>query len=204
MLLMFLSQLTLNLAAAAVRRDLASAYETHRTLVRLVAVDADSAPGRLLWRQERAESGEPPQLLVQTEIEPLLANLPDGYVADAATKSWEPSVAAGTLLQLRVRACPEVTRDGKRRPLRGIEEQIAWMQRQAAVNLGLEVLQCGVTGTGEIHSSRRAGGQIIATAAQFEGVVRVADPDQLAAGIRSGIGHSKLLGLGLVSIARVQ
>lgn len=203
---MFLSRLTLNLASAAARRDMADAYEAHRTLTRTVADGPEATPGRILWRHERAESGEAPVLLLQSEEEPVMERLPEGYLLDAATRSWEPTVAAGTLLSLRVRANPSVKREGKRRPLRRLEEQLAWMHRQATVHLGVEVVQLGVTGTGEIRSHARRGGgaPLVATAAQFEGVVRVADPDQLAAGIRMGIGHTRLLGLGLVSIALVR
>jgi CRISPR system Cascade subunit CasE len=203
---MFLSRLTLNLASPAARRDMADAYEAHRTLTRTVADGPEATPGRILWRQERSESGEPPVLLMQSEEEPVMERLPEGYLLDSATRSWEPAVAAGTLLSLRVRANPTVTKNGKRTPLRRLEDQLAWMNRQAVIHLGVEVVQMGITGAGEIRSHARRGGgaPLVATAAQFEGVVRVADPDQLAAGIRTGIGHTRLLGLGLVSIARVQ
>lgn len=201
---MYLSRLTFNLASAAARRDLSDAYETHRTLTRLVSEGPEAQPTKFLWRQERADSGEAPILLMQSEVKPQFENLPDGYVLDATTKEWNPVVPEGMLLTFRVRANPCVKRNGKRVALRRLEEQLDWMQRQATVNLGLELVQCGVTGTGEIRSTRRAGSQIVATAAQFEGVARAADPERLAAGIRMGIGHTRLLGLGLVSIARVR
>ena len=200
---MYLSRLTFDLASAAARRDLSDAYETHRTLTRAVSDGPDAEPGRFLWRQERSESGEAPIVLMQSEVEPQFARLPEGYLLDAATKEWEPVVAEGLLLTFLVRANPSVKKDGKRHPLRRLEEQLAWMQRQAAVHLGLELVQCGVTGSGEIRSRRRAGAQIVATAVQFEGVARAADPERLATGIRTGIGHSRLLGLGMVSIARL-
>jgi CRISPR system Cascade subunit CasE len=201
---MYLSRLTFNLASAAARRDLSDAYETHRTLTRLVSEGPEAQPSKFLWRQERAESGESPIVLMQSEVEPQFDNLPDGYLLDAATKEWNPVVPEGMLLTFRVRANPSVKRDGRRLQIRRIEEQLAWMQRQAVVHLGLALIQCGVTGSGEIRSTRRAGGQIAATAAQFEGVASAADPERLAAGIRMGIGHTRLLGLGLVSIARVR
>ena len=94
-------------------------------------------------------------------------------------------------------------REGKRRPLRTTEEQVAWMQRQAVNNLGLNPISIGVTGSGVIRARRRQAGTIVALAAQFEGVVRAIDPAQLAAGIQRGVGHSKLLGLGMVSIKRL-
>jgi len=201
---MYLSRLTFDLASAAARRDLSDAYETHRTLTRLVCDGPDAEPGKFLWRQEQAESGDAPIVLMQSEVEPQFDRLPEGYLLQAATKEWEPVIPEGTLLTFRVRANPSVKREGKRVALRRIEEQLAWMQRQTSVNLGLELVQCGVTGTGEIRSTRRSGGQIVATAAQFEGVARATDPERLAAGIRMGIGHTRLLGLGLVSIARVR
>ena len=200
---MFLSRLTLNLASNEVRRDIVDAYETHRTLTRSVADAPESVPGRYLWRQERAESGEAPVILMQSEVEPVFSRLPEGYLSEALTRDWNPVVANGAVLQLLVRACPEAKREGKRRPLRTTEEQVAWMQRQAVNNLGLDPISIGVTGSGVIRARRRQAGTIVALAAQFEGVVRVIDPGQLAAGIQRGVGHSKLLGLGMVSIKRL-
>lgn len=37
--------------------------------------------------------------------------------------------------------------------------------------------------------------------AQFDGQADIADPDALTAGGCSGIGHARMLGLGLVSVA---
>lgn len=37
--------------------------------------------------------------------------------------------------------------------------------------------------------------------AQFDGQAVIADPDALAAGVRSGNRHARMLGLGLVSMA---
>jgi hypothetical protein len=38
-------------------------------------------------------------------------------------------------------------------------------------------------------------------AAQFDGQAVITDPEALAAGVRAGIGHARMLGLGLVSVA---
>lgn len=40
-----------------------------------------------------------------------------------------------------------------------------------------------------------------AATAQFDRLAVIADPDSLAAGVRSGNGHTRMLGLGLVSVA---
>jgi hypothetical protein len=40
-----------------------------------------------------------------------------------------------------------------------------------------------------------------AATAQFDGQAVIADPDSLAAGVRSGNGHARMLGLGLVPVA---
>src|SRR5690606_37796715 len=61
-----LSRLVMNLGSSAARRDLANAYEMHSTLMRLV----DAGAGRPLWRLELGRDGRPPELLIQTDVEP--------------------------------------------------------------------------------------------------------------------------------------
>ena len=55
---MYLSKLTLDPRHLGARRDLADAYEMHRTLARAFAPDESSAPARFLWRLEPPRSGE--------------------------------------------------------------------------------------------------------------------------------------------------
>ncbi len=56
---MYLSRLQLNPAHPQARRDLASAYELHRSLARAFAPGETSPPKRFLWRREADRSGMP-------------------------------------------------------------------------------------------------------------------------------------------------
>jgi len=42
---------------------------------------------------------------------------------------------------------------------------------------------------------------VVLAVAQFDGVLQVTDPSGLLAAVRSGIGHGKAFGLGLISVA---
>ncbi len=77
---MYLSRLQLNPAHPQARRDLASAYELHRSLARAFAPDAATPPPRFLWRREADHTGLPgTTVLVQAVVvnaAPLVAMLP--------------------------------------------------------------------------------------------------------------------------------
>lgn len=56
---MWISKLKLDLRSKAVRRDLASPYEMHRTLSRAVSQALKEGKERLLWRLEPTRGTEP-------------------------------------------------------------------------------------------------------------------------------------------------
>lgn len=215
---LLLNRLTLNIGHRDVRRDLGNPYDMHRTLARAFANGPDDPVQPFLWRLETSRDVEPPTLLVQSQGEPRWEHLPEGYVQAQAQRSWTPEAVfgKGKGVTFRVRANPTVNRvpqatsadepasgssRGRRKRL-GLwreEEQLEWWQRQAE-RLGLGTVAATVS-----HAERlrcRRGGSIMTVAtAQFDGQAVIADPEALAAGVRSGIGHARMLGLGLVSVA---
>ena len=56
---MFLSKLVLDPTHTQARRDLANAYEMHRTLSRVYADSPENAPARFLWRLEEGSDRRP-------------------------------------------------------------------------------------------------------------------------------------------------
>lgn len=215
-----LTRLTLNMESRDVRRDLADPYDMHRTLVRVAERPSDhSRP--FLWRWESSDPTQPQVLLVQAE-EPLAwGGLPSGYSSRIEHRSWDPDavLAAGRKVRFRVVANPTVSRvpapqsgEGmsaasargrrKRLGLRSEQEQLNWLQRQCT-RLGLIEVQAAVINQGLIRSYRKPNHKITVCVAQFDGLATISDASALAAGLRSGIGHARMLGLGLVTVAPI-
>jgi CRISPR system Cascade subunit CasE len=215
---LLLSQLSLNLSHRQVRRDLGNAYDLHRTLSRAFVDGPEAVVKPFLWRLESGRPMEPPRILVQSGAEPIWNQLPEGYVTSLADRAWRPEAVflAGRAVKLRVLANPTVcrvptpTKDNpvpegpargqrKRLGLWREDEQLEWILRQAQ-RLGLSEVQAAVSRS-ERWRCPRGKSPLTVAVAQFDGQAVIADPEALAAGVRSGIGHARMLGLGLVSVA---
>jgi CRISPR system Cascade subunit CasE len=215
---LLLSQLSLNLNHRQVRRDLGNAYDLHRTLSRAFVDGPEAAVKPFLWRLESGRPLEPPRILVQSVAEPIWDQLPEGYVMSLADRAWRPEAVfrAGRAVKLRVLANPTVCRvptpskdnpvpegpargQRKRLGLWREDEQLEWILRQAQ-RLGLSQVQAAVSRS-ERWRCRRGKSPLTVAVAQFDGQAVISDPGALAAGVRSGIGHARMLGLGLVSVA---
>lgn len=200
---MYLSRLILSPTDAQARRDLADAYDMHRTLSRVYAEDEASPVERFLWRQEVSASGEH-TVLVQAPGPgrwSVLTQRP-GYLLGAQTDkavNEAELLTTGRTLRFRLHANPTVTRDGKRHGLHREEEQIAWLHRQGA-RLGFDV-QGVVRSSSARLTAQRKGASIRVQAVQFDGVLTVRDPAMVREAVLAGVGHAKSLGLGLLSVA---
>jgi len=204
---MYLSKLTLNPTPACrqVLRDLSNPYEMHRTIMRGFPGKAKGGPGRILFRVEPTAPDEPPVVLVQSDKTPdwsdLLARA--DYLLDAQTKEVRLSLRAGQRLRFRLRANPAVKRDGRRHGLLKEDDQQRWLQRKAE-QAGFAPVDFAVRRKDRLHSRKRADGETMAQthlAVDFEGVLKVNDPDALVKAIAAGIGPAKGFGFGLLSIA---
>jgi len=205
---MFLSKLVLDPGHPQARRDLANAYEMHRTLSRAFASSPDAAPARFLWRLESTGpclSQDGAVVLVQSATQgnwEILAQQP-GYARIYPVKTVE----LGRLLQegrgyaFRLLCNPTVTRAGKRYGLSRESEQLAWLERQGHLH-GFEIVRVEV-GRSERIAIRQGGGgnRMILQAVQFDGILRATDVEKLGPALHNGIGHAKALGLGLLSLA---
>ncbi|MCM2329953.1 MAG: type I-E CRISPR-associated protein Cas6/Cse3/CasE [Pseudomonas sagittaria] len=206
---MFLSKLVLDPAHPQARRDLANAYEMHRTLSRVYAEGPDSPPARFLWRLEHSSDRLPEEgatVLLQSATPgrwQYLQELP-GY---ARALHPDKVVPVEQLLQasrshvFRLCCNPTVTRDGKRYGLLREEEQLAWLARQGRQH-GFSPLHVRVGRSERVsHQQRSRGQRITLQVVQFEGLLRVEEPSQLGQALVNGIGHAKALGLGMLSLA---
>lgn len=204
---MFLAKLILDGALGHVRRDIADAYQMHRTLTRVFTDDEASSPKRFLWRLEAAPAREATgaaTVLVQsaqpgnwTAIEQI-----DGYRLEGQKAlALDNLLKSGCHYAFRVLANPTVTRDGKRYGLVGEEAQRAWLGRQAERN-GFSLQECVVTGTSRLAVRQpRSGHRITVDTVRFDGVLTVEDIGKMSDALLQGLGHAKALGLGLLSIA---
>lgn len=204
---MHLTRLRLDPRSAQARRDLASPYDMHRTLVRAFVSDAEQTPPRFLWRLEPTSPWRAPELLVQSAHPAhweTLAALP-GYLQ--AERAWETrpldelsGLMAQTRCRFRLWANPTVTREGKRRGLVAEADQLAWLARQGEQH-GFSVETVLVTGQ-DMLDSRKADTRLSLLQVRFEGVLRVTDPTLLSQAVQAGIGPGKAFGCGLLSLAR--
>ena len=204
---MFLAKLILDSGFGHVRRDMADAYQMHRTLSRVFADDEASPPKHFLWRLE-ADLGQgivgAATVLIQS-VQP--GNWAGIEHLEGYRLAGQKSVALDALLQsgrhyaFRLLANPTVTRDGKRYGLVGEEAQRAWLGRQAERN-GFALQECVVTGAARLAVKQpRSGHRITIDTVRFDGVLTTEDVGKVRDALVQGLGHAKALGLGLLSIA---
>jgi CRISPR system Cascade subunit CasE len=204
---MFLAKLILDGAFGHVRRDIADAYQMHRTLSRVFADDEASPPKRFLWRLE-ADPGHGPTgvatVLVQSAQPGNWAGIEhlEGYrLGGQKAVALDNLLLSGRHYVFRLLANPTVTRDGKRYGLVGEEAQRAWLGRQAERN-GFALQECVVTGTSRLAvRQHRSDHRITVDTVRFDGVLTVEDVGKMSDALRQGLGHAKALGLGLLSVA---
>jgi CRISPR system Cascade subunit CasE len=209
---MFLSKLVLDPNHAQARRDLANPYEMHRTLSRFYADSPDSKPARFLWRLEHSGdrvADEGASVLLQSATAGHWQNLQGmpGYTRSLAPDKPFPLdqlLGGGRHLVFRLACNPTVTRAGKRYGLVREEDQLAWLARQGAQH-GFAPLKVRIARS-ERASFRqgRVGHRITVQVVQFDGLLRVGDPEQMQSALVQGIGHAKALGLGMLSIAPIR
>jgi len=150
---MHYSRLILNPRSRAVRRDLADAFQMHRSVMsafpQLAERDrSDPESGSILWRIDTDQRSGVTMLIVQSEFAPdwnvLLGRQPDYVAAPAGderspvdTKERTLALSAGQVLSFRLRANPtkKLKADGRKNGVRvGLVtevEQLAWLQRKA-------------------------------------------------------------------------
>jgi len=173
----------------------------------------------VLYRLELNRNSGQVLLYVQSRVEPDWTQLPEGYLrpadglANPALKRIDhvyDGIQAGRVLRFRLRANPTrkidtksgpdgVRRNGRRVPVRGVEEQVAWLARKAE-DCGFELLQVVIAASGstELVKSYETGKTF--QGVLFEGHLRVNDPARFREALETGIGPGKAYGFGLLSV----
>jgi CRISPR system Cascade subunit CasE len=194
---------------AAVRHDLGNVDQLHRRIMSL-APDGLGPHARqqagVLYRLE--VSRDHPRLLVQSLVEPDLANLPVDYGQARAGKldpllsALRPGlpvhyrIAANTSLR-RSRGGPGPVRPGQVVALRGAAAEDWWHKRAAGAGLAL---RSALARPLPDARGRRNDAPLRHAITQFDGIAVVDDVEALRVAVRKGIGRGKSHGCGLLSL----
>jgi CRISPR system Cascade subunit CasE len=223
---MLLHRIHLDPRSREVRRDLSDPYQLHSTLCRAFCEPNKKCPeGEVLWRLEpEIDSAGYPRVLVQSRSTADWGNVGvQGWLAkvdpsiDLKDRLKLESLSAGQRFRFRLRANPCVTRNGKRLGLLRPEQQEKWIERkgerhgfslpklpsfdqarspQARIDIRISQDQM-------LRGTQRAGNGIRVYSVLYDGILTVTEADKFRAALQSGIGHGKVMGLGLLSVAPI-
>ena len=192
---MYLTRLTLILAALRARRDLGDAYEMHRTLSRVFA-DEQAPASRFLWRLEASGNAwSTPTLLVQAASEgnwSVLQALP-GYLLGSRRANLWLCDGGWKAISPTVSDCSPIRRWHARASAMGWwarEQQLAWLARQGERH-GF-VVEAALVTFSEVLGSRKGQTRISVLRAAFEGRLRISRPDAFGQALVAGIGPARL------------
>ncbi len=226
---MLLHRIHLNPRCKDARRDLADPYQMHATLCRVLFPQSTPCPpGELLWRLEpEADAQGRPRLLIQSRAVPDWSHLLDcGWLArsepgiDIAHRLALDNLVVGQAFRFRLRANPSKTAKGKRTGLVHPDAQRDWLSRKGERHgFGLPAAETpdyfdfverhGGRAYADVRISqdqmltghKHDGTTIRVFSALFEGRLAVSNPDRFRTSLAAGIGHGKVMGLGLLSVA---
>jgi CRISPR system Cascade subunit CasE len=225
---MHLHRIHLNPRCKEARRDLADPYQMHATLCRAFFPPETACPqGALLWRQEPETDCEGrPRMLIQSCAVPDWSRIPaPDWLAqaepgiDLVQKLALEALQAGRAFRFRLRANPSKTVLGKRQGLVHPVAQREWLARKGEQHgfalpesttpdyfdfmqspEGRAYHDVRVSREYMLKGSQHGGNGIRVYSALFEGRLTVTDPARFRAALETGIGHGKVMGLGLLSV----
>jgi CRISPR system Cascade subunit CasE len=223
---MFLHRIHLDQRCREARRDLSDPYQLHSTLCRAFCEPDRKCPeGEFLWRLEpETDSAGCPRILVQSRKIPDWTSIgARGWLAkadpaiDLKERLKLDSLKAGQRFRFRLRANPCVKRGGKRIGLLRLEEQEKWVVRKGEQH-GFSLPQLASFDLSEssqgrvdirisqeqmLRGKQHAGNGIQIYSVLYDGVLSVIEPDKFRDALQTGIGHGKVMGLGLVSVVPI-
>jgi CRISPR system Cascade subunit CasE len=223
---MLLHRIHLDPRCREARRDLSDAYQLHSTLCRAFCTSDRKCPeGEILWRLEpETDRTGYPRILVQSRSIPDWTNIGvPGWLAkadpaiDLKDRLKLDSLKVGTRFRFRLRANPCVTRNGKRLGLLRLEDQEKWIERKAGQHgfslpqLASYVKSASLQARIDIRISqeqmlrgkRHAGNGIRIYSVLYDGILTVTEAEKFRAALQTGIGHGKVMGLGLLSVVPI-
>ena len=223
---MFLNRIHLDPHCREARRDLSDPYQLHSTLCRAFSRPDRKCPSNeFLWRLEpETNTTDCPRILIQSRTTPDWTGIGvQGWLAEADPvidlkgKLKLDSLKVGQRFRFRLRANPCVTRNGKRLGLLKLEEQETWIERkglQHGFSLPLltslgpsetpkERVDVRISQEQMLRGNQHSGNALRIFSALYDGILMVTDQNKFRDALQSGIGHGKVMGLGLLSVAPV-
>jgi len=227
---MLLHRIHLNPRSKDARRDLGDPYQLHATLCRaFFPQETKCLPGSLLWRQEpETDSAGLPRILAQCRSVPDWSRLPHGWLKhtdpgiDLTQKLALDTLVAGQRFRFRMRANPCKTVNGKRQGIMNRDEQIGWLERKAEQHgftlpepvstdyfefmeqpTGHAYPNCRITQEQMLTGRKHDGMVVRVYAALYQGQLSVTDAVLFKQALTKGIGHGKMMGLGLLSVVPI-
>lgn len=220
---MFLQRIHLNPRCREARRDLSDPYQLHSTLCRAFNTRNLKCPeGEFLWRLEpETDASGYPRVLVQSRMVPDWTGIGvEGWLAkadpgiDINERLKLDSVKTGQRFRFRLRANPCVTRNGKRTGLLRLEDQESWLVRKGErhgfslskmtsfdlLESTPERVDVRVSQEQIIRGRQHCGNPISVFSVLYDGTLLIAEPERFKEAVRAGVGHGKVMGLGLLSV----
>ncbi len=219
---MFLHRIHLDPRCREARRDLADPYQLHSTLCRAFSSPEEKCPeGEFLWRLEpETDQSGCPRILLQSRV---MADWDSigvtGWLAkaepaiDMEDRLKLDSLKTGQRFRFRLRANPCVKREGKRLGLMRTEEQEAWLVRKGLqhgfalpqlVSFDLaespDRIDVRISQEQMLRGKQHDGNGIRIYSVLYDGMLAVTEPDKFRLALQTGIGHGKVMGLGLLSV----
>jgi CRISPR system Cascade subunit CasE len=220
---MLLHRIHLDTRCREARRDLSDPYQLHSTLCRAFSVPDIKCPeGEFLWRLEPETSmAGCPRILVQSRTMPNWAGIGvQGWLAEADPavnindRLKLDSLKVGQRFRFRLRANPSVCRNGQRLGLQQLGDQERWIERKAQRH-GFILPQLAAFDFSEkpqkrvdvrisqeqmLRGNQHAGNALRIFSVLYDGILLISEPDSFRKALCSGIGHGKVMGLGLLSV----
>jgi CRISPR system Cascade subunit CasE len=223
---MFLHRIHLDPHCREARRDLSDPYQLHSTLCRAFTAPGRKCPeGEFLWRLEpEADPAGYPRVLVQSRTVADWTGIGvQGWLAkadpaiDLKDRLRLDSLKVGQHFRFRLRANPSLTHKGKRLGLLRLGEQEAWLKRKgerhgfllpnlASFDLAetsQERVDVRISQEQMLRGNQHSGSAIRFFSVLYDGILTVANPDDFKKALQTGIGHGKVMGLGLLSVAPI-
>jgi CRISPR system Cascade subunit CasE len=223
---MFLNRIHLDPRSREARRDLSDPYQLHSTLCRAFSgPDTKCSDGEFMWRLEpEIDPAGYSRVLVQSRTIPDWEGIGvEGWLAaynppiDLKVRLKLDSLRTGQHFRFRLRANPCVTRNGKRLGLLRLQEQEEWIARKglchgfslprfAPFDLSdslQERVDVRVSQEQMLRGNRHSISIIHVFSVLYDGILAVTEPERFSDVLKTGIGHGKVMGLGLLSVVPI-